>query len=625
MLMNRKNYIFNRYQTCFLLIALCFFGASNAHAAKEGYKDKIKKVEWHIDHGDIFHLKKAYDLINELKKSHPRKPDVLIQSARFHIKFGSNYGPVRSKGHMRLAKNNLLLSKQINPNYAKTYVLLGHYYTLMDQLNLAEAALRKAEKIGTNDPWLYLNWVDLLLRQGRKVRAYNRILRLFTNGVDHPVVLAVTAQKILTLGGADIPVNFNEAIDNIILKHSNDIEWMLLAADAFKDIWGGQTALLRKSSDIINLAYQKAPNDYRVFLVAAEIKLISGYKSGNHYNNNSFTKASLLKYSKLLESAKRLAEDNNDWINAAYFNMYRREKNKAGMERIMPIFWRKYGIPERSNHPYSSMLRFYYNIGLDNKNFVNSLFDKAYPAFRMGKFVAAPVSKRFYINRLIKEKDYSQAKRVHLINIKDNPTNAWALNNYAFFLIYRTGEIDEAIKFSRKALNIMDFGNARYALGTAYYIKWARSLRRNYPNQTLKYYRLARQNYDDVQDLFTRFSINPKFHYVMKQIYIKHKDRININKLDEWGDPPLYNVYWYRGKYEDVQTLVKWGANINFVKKSGWTILTLAVVRNDMKMTKMLIKHGANYRHRYKGKSLADIARGNKSYKLEKYLRSLKQ
>lgn len=78
------------------------------------------------------------------------------------------------EGSLSPAEASILKSIEIEPNYADSYVLLGHLYTNMKRYNDAQNALTKAEKIGTNSPWLQLNWGALLIEQEQYEEALKR-------------------------------------------------------------------------------------------------------------------------------------------------------------------------------------------------------------------------------------------------------------------------------------------------------------------------------------------------------------------------------------------------------------------------------------------------------------------
>lgn len=77
-------------------------------------------------------------------------------------------------GSLNPAEASILKSIEIEPNYADSYVLLGHLYTNMKRYSDAEDALKKAESIGTQIPWLDLNWADLLIKRNKYEEALKR-------------------------------------------------------------------------------------------------------------------------------------------------------------------------------------------------------------------------------------------------------------------------------------------------------------------------------------------------------------------------------------------------------------------------------------------------------------------
>ncbi|VAW71005.1 hypothetical protein MNBD_GAMMA12-2020 [hydrothermal vent metagenome] len=86
------------------------------------------------------------------------------------------------KGSLASAESAILESIRIEPEYADSFVLLGHLYTKMNRISKARAALIKAEKIGTNIPWLHLNWADLLKKEGKYEDAMKRYQLIVNKG-----------------------------------------------------------------------------------------------------------------------------------------------------------------------------------------------------------------------------------------------------------------------------------------------------------------------------------------------------------------------------------------------------------------------------------------------------------
>jgi tetratricopeptide (TPR) repeat protein len=82
---------------------------------------------------------------------------------------------------LALSEKSILKSIEIEPEYADSYVLLGHLYTNMRKYDDAEIALKKADVIGTETPWLDLNWADLLLIQGKNLDAIKRYEKVISS------------------------------------------------------------------------------------------------------------------------------------------------------------------------------------------------------------------------------------------------------------------------------------------------------------------------------------------------------------------------------------------------------------------------------------------------------------
>jgi tetratricopeptide (TPR) repeat protein len=64
-------------------------------------------------------------------------------------------------GTLEAAEAAIRESIRIKPDFAQGYVLLGHVLTEQERKDEAADALRQAEALGTDDPWLDLNWAAL--------------------------------------------------------------------------------------------------------------------------------------------------------------------------------------------------------------------------------------------------------------------------------------------------------------------------------------------------------------------------------------------------------------------------------------------------------------------------------
>ena len=97
-----------------------------------------------------------------------------------HISYGNH-----KNGSLVSAESAILESINIEPEYADSYVLLGHLYTRMREYKKATASLSKADEIGTEIPWLHMNWADLLKKQRKYDEALSRYKLVVESNTDN--------------------------------------------------------------------------------------------------------------------------------------------------------------------------------------------------------------------------------------------------------------------------------------------------------------------------------------------------------------------------------------------------------------------------------------------------------
>lgn len=108
-------------------------------------------------------LARASENLERVLKGNPRNAAARIQMARYYLITGHiNYRNFRP-GSLEKAAAELDFARHVDPKSAQVYVLLGHLYYLGGASRQAVDTLAKAESIGTDDPWLYLNWADALM------------------------------------------------------------------------------------------------------------------------------------------------------------------------------------------------------------------------------------------------------------------------------------------------------------------------------------------------------------------------------------------------------------------------------------------------------------------------------
>ncbi len=138
-------------------------------------EDKIQQL-YHqaynlLDRGYKTDLKKAKALLDELISLNPDFPRAYLELARYHMKSNWPVGLVKAEKLIQMAK-------EIDPNLADTRVLLGYVYTFMGKFGEADKELQLAEKLGTNNLWLYANWGLNFEKQNQHAQAIDKYLKV---------------------------------------------------------------------------------------------------------------------------------------------------------------------------------------------------------------------------------------------------------------------------------------------------------------------------------------------------------------------------------------------------------------------------------------------------------------
>jgi len=155
--------------------AIAATAASNDADASAEAAALARAVE-HIDHwrGDGADLRAAKRELDTVLAMDPDSAPAYREYARYYIVDaylnGENYDPAG----LKRAEDALDHAIALSPNFAEAYVLRGSLYRTLGRADDARAALRRAEVLGTKDPWLDLNWSDLLLDEGKHEEALAR-------------------------------------------------------------------------------------------------------------------------------------------------------------------------------------------------------------------------------------------------------------------------------------------------------------------------------------------------------------------------------------------------------------------------------------------------------------------
>lgn len=177
---------------CFLLLMLAGFAgamiprvalaaegeAPSVSAASQGRLDRAESLldSWGGQGDGLIEAKAELDRV---LRDDPRSANAYRLYAGYYLIDGHRSGESFEPGTLEAADKALGKALEIAPDYARAYVLQGHVYRLMGKPAQAKAALQKADQLGTDDPWLHLNWAALLLQENRQdeaVARYKKVL-----------------------------------------------------------------------------------------------------------------------------------------------------------------------------------------------------------------------------------------------------------------------------------------------------------------------------------------------------------------------------------------------------------------------------------------------------------------
>lgn len=170
-----------------------------AHNSEDGRLDPdVASARDLIDSwtGQSESLDAALKKINKALASNPENVFALKEMARYQIKAGYlSSRPVEYKNHvytagvfqpgtLERAEVTIRSAIRIDPKFAEGYILLSNIQFSQMKFDEATQSLRKAEALGSTDPWLQLNWASIDDAKGDDVSAearWRKVLQSDTN------------------------------------------------------------------------------------------------------------------------------------------------------------------------------------------------------------------------------------------------------------------------------------------------------------------------------------------------------------------------------------------------------------------------------------------------------------
>ena len=140
--------------------------------------------------GEFSVLEHARIELLAILKQNPRSAPANYQFARYHIMSGYRKNNEVAPVDLAAAAGYLAMAHKLDPKYAEAYVLEGDVYFLQGRTQEAKEALVKAETLESNDPWLQLEWADILMAEGDFEGAASRLRRVYNSETKNPKAMA---------------------------------------------------------------------------------------------------------------------------------------------------------------------------------------------------------------------------------------------------------------------------------------------------------------------------------------------------------------------------------------------------------------------------------------------------
>ncbi|HEY1228962.1 MAG TPA: hypothetical protein VGF26_16755, partial [Ramlibacter sp.] len=121
-------------------------------------------------------LGQAKALLERLLQRHPKEDQAYVELARVAMK--TNWGPDGLRDAEQLIKSAL----QLRPDSANAKILLGYVHANQRRYRESDALFEQASRTGTSNLWLWTNWGESLLAQGRPDLALKKLHK----AVEHP-------------------------------------------------------------------------------------------------------------------------------------------------------------------------------------------------------------------------------------------------------------------------------------------------------------------------------------------------------------------------------------------------------------------------------------------------------
>jgi Tfp pilus assembly protein PilF len=126
---------------------------------------------------------------------------------------------------LQAAEKSLTTALALDPAYAEAYVLAGHLYLLQGRNSDAKAALQMAESLGSQDPWLHLNWAAIHMVERNPEDALARYRQVAESGTTNRNAMEGALDGLVSYyRGKNLDGDADRAYRQLI-AYSPDVAW----------------------------------------------------------------------------------------------------------------------------------------------------------------------------------------------------------------------------------------------------------------------------------------------------------------------------------------------------------------------------------------------------------------
>jgi tetratricopeptide (TPR) repeat protein len=153
--------------------------ARSSYLSSHSVEESLKKSSALIDNGTEWEARQARGYLEALIADNPRLDGAYVQLAR--LSKNTDGGPAG----LHQAEELLQSALQINPQSADAKILLGSVYTSQKKYVKAEALFADAATLNTNNLWLWSDWGELFVLEGKPAEAIGKYREAITRPMTH--------------------------------------------------------------------------------------------------------------------------------------------------------------------------------------------------------------------------------------------------------------------------------------------------------------------------------------------------------------------------------------------------------------------------------------------------------